>query len=216
MFAWSKRVHGRFGDRRENEGVILFTLNIVVGAAFTFLFVKSLGLHVLPDWGAHTVALVAQISAFVGQDALLVLGVHLGAVVVAALPLRPAHAAGLEEHDPARLREHRRHGHRARAAGQEIIPWMQFFSTCLLSSPSPAALLMVSLKNPLSGAFALILSLCSLAGSVRDAARRVRVHSADAGVRGRHHGADHLHHHALELEGRKRSRKRRWAGCARS
>jgi len=64
MFAWSKRIHGRFGDRRENEGMILFTINIVVGAVFTLLFVKSLGMHALPDWGARTVALVAQISAF--------------------------------------------------------------------------------------------------------------------------------------------------------
>jgi NADH-quinone oxidoreductase subunit H len=64
MLAWSKRIKGRFGDRRENEGMILFTINILVGAAFTFFFVKSLGLAALPDWGARTVALVAQISAF--------------------------------------------------------------------------------------------------------------------------------------------------------
>jgi NADH-quinone oxidoreductase subunit H len=65
MFAWSKRIRGRFGDLRENEGLILGTINLLVGAAFTFFFVKSLGLHALPDWGARTVALVAQISSFV-------------------------------------------------------------------------------------------------------------------------------------------------------
>jgi NADH-quinone oxidoreductase subunit H len=64
MFAWSKRIHGRFGDRREDEGAVLFTVNIVVGAVFSYFFVKSLGMGPLPAWGAHTVALVAQISAF--------------------------------------------------------------------------------------------------------------------------------------------------------
>jgi NADH-quinone oxidoreductase subunit H len=65
MFAWSKRVHGRFGDRRENEGMILFTINLLVGAVSPTSFVRSMGLTTLPDWGARTVALVAQISSFV-------------------------------------------------------------------------------------------------------------------------------------------------------
>ncbi|HEX6790212.1 MAG TPA: complex I subunit 1 family protein [Candidatus Krumholzibacteria bacterium] len=64
MLAWSKRIRGRFGDRREGEGMFLFTLNIVAGAAFTFFLVKVLGLAALPEWGARTVALVAQISTF--------------------------------------------------------------------------------------------------------------------------------------------------------
>jgi NADH:ubiquinone oxidoreductase subunit H len=49
---------------REHEGPILGTLSLLAGVLFTFFFVKSLGLHALPDWGARTVALVAQISAF--------------------------------------------------------------------------------------------------------------------------------------------------------
>jgi NADH-quinone oxidoreductase subunit H len=64
MWAWSKRIRGRFGDRRENEAIFLFTINIVVAALCAFLFVKSLGMAALPEWGARTVALVAQISAF--------------------------------------------------------------------------------------------------------------------------------------------------------
>ncbi len=65
MLAWSKRIQGRFGDLREKEGLILGGAHIVIGAVVAFFFVKSLGLTVLPDWGARTVALVAQISAFV-------------------------------------------------------------------------------------------------------------------------------------------------------
>jgi NADH-quinone oxidoreductase subunit H len=64
MLAWSKRIRGRFGDRRESEGAVLSALNIVAGAAFLFFFVKSLGMAPLPEWGARTVALVAQITAF--------------------------------------------------------------------------------------------------------------------------------------------------------
>jgi NADH-quinone oxidoreductase subunit H len=64
MWAWSKRIRGRFGDRREGEGMFLFTLNILAAAALAFFFVKSLGMAPLPEWGARTVALVAQISAF--------------------------------------------------------------------------------------------------------------------------------------------------------
>jgi len=67
MLAWSKRIQGRFGDLRENEGMILGVLHIVIGGAMAFFFVKSLGLATLPEWGARTVALVAQISAFVAK-----------------------------------------------------------------------------------------------------------------------------------------------------
>jgi len=64
MLAWWKRIRGRFGDQREREGVILFSIHIVLAAVFAYCFVKSLGLATLPDWGARTVALVAQITAF--------------------------------------------------------------------------------------------------------------------------------------------------------
>ncbi|HXS09951.1 MAG TPA: complex I subunit 1 family protein [Candidatus Krumholzibacteria bacterium] len=67
MLAWSKRIQGRFGDLRENEGMILGVLHIVIGGAMAFFFVKSLGFATLPEWGARTVALVAQISAFVAK-----------------------------------------------------------------------------------------------------------------------------------------------------
>jgi len=65
MFAWSKRIRGHFGDLREHEGMILGGMHVVIGAVLAFFFVKSLGLATLPDWGARTVALVAQIGAFV-------------------------------------------------------------------------------------------------------------------------------------------------------
>jgi NADH-quinone oxidoreductase subunit H len=64
MFAWSKRIRGKFGDRRESEGMVLFVVNAAVGIALAFLFFKSLGMAPLSDWGARTVALVAQIGAF--------------------------------------------------------------------------------------------------------------------------------------------------------
>lgn len=64
MLAWTKRIRGRFGDMREHEGPVLFALTFVAGVAFAFFFVKSLGMSTLPDWGARTVTLVAQITAF--------------------------------------------------------------------------------------------------------------------------------------------------------
>jgi len=64
MFAWSKRVRGRFGDMREVEGPVWFVVHLLIGAVLAFLFVKSLGMAPLPEWGARTVALVAQISSF--------------------------------------------------------------------------------------------------------------------------------------------------------
>jgi NADH:ubiquinone oxidoreductase subunit H len=67
MFLWSKHIHGRFGDRRENEGPVLFTVNIVIGAALLYFFARSLNMAALPEWGARTVALVAQISAFAAK-----------------------------------------------------------------------------------------------------------------------------------------------------
>lgn len=64
MFAWSKRIQGRFGDLREKEGLILGGAHVVIGGLMLFFFAKTLGLTALPEWGARTVALVAQITAF--------------------------------------------------------------------------------------------------------------------------------------------------------
>jgi NADH-quinone oxidoreductase subunit H len=64
MFFFSHRVRGRFGDLREQEGNVLGIVNLLVGGAMLFFFWKTFGMGPLPDWGARTVALVAQISAF--------------------------------------------------------------------------------------------------------------------------------------------------------
>jgi len=64
MFKWSSRIRGKFGDRREYEGAVLFTVNVIVGAALLYFFYKTLHMGPLPEWGARTVALVAQIGAF--------------------------------------------------------------------------------------------------------------------------------------------------------
>jgi NADH-quinone oxidoreductase subunit H len=66
MFVFSKRVKGRFGDAREQEGNFLGVVNLVAAAALLFFFFHSFG-NPLPEWGARTVALVAQISAFVAK-----------------------------------------------------------------------------------------------------------------------------------------------------
>lgn len=63
MFGFSKRVKGRFGDLREQEGNVLGVVNIVAAAVLLFFFFRSFG-NTLPEWGPRTVALVAQISAF--------------------------------------------------------------------------------------------------------------------------------------------------------
>jgi NADH-quinone oxidoreductase subunit H len=63
MVVFAKRVKGRFGDLREYEGHVLGIFNLVVGVVLLFFFVRSLG-TTLPDWGARTVAVVAQVSAF--------------------------------------------------------------------------------------------------------------------------------------------------------
>jgi NADH-quinone oxidoreductase subunit H len=64
MFLWSKRIRGRFGDRREDEGAVLCTVHIVIGVVLLFLFSRTLNMGPLPEWGARTVALVAQITSF--------------------------------------------------------------------------------------------------------------------------------------------------------
>jgi len=63
MVVFARRVKGRFGDLREYEGHVLGIVNLVVGVVLLFFFVRSLG-TTLPDWGARTVAVVAQVSAF--------------------------------------------------------------------------------------------------------------------------------------------------------
>jgi len=63
MFVFARRVKGAFGDLREHEGTVLGVFNLVVGVVMLFFFVRSLG-ATLPEWGAHTVATVAQVSAF--------------------------------------------------------------------------------------------------------------------------------------------------------
>jgi NADH-quinone oxidoreductase subunit H len=64
MFFFSHRIRGRFGDMREQEGNILGAVHVVIGAAMLFFFWKTLGMGPLPEWGARTVAAVAQLSAF--------------------------------------------------------------------------------------------------------------------------------------------------------
>jgi NADH-quinone oxidoreductase subunit H len=64
MLRWSGHIRGKFGDRREYEGIVLGTLSLVAGVLFAFFLFRSLGMGSLPDWGARTVALVAQITAF--------------------------------------------------------------------------------------------------------------------------------------------------------
>jgi NADH-quinone oxidoreductase subunit H len=64
MFIWARRMRGGFGDLRDQEGNVLGTLNLVVGVAMLFFFFKVVGMNSLPEWGARTVTLVAQISAF--------------------------------------------------------------------------------------------------------------------------------------------------------
>jgi NADH-quinone oxidoreductase subunit H len=67
MFVFARRIRGRFGDLREHEGTVLFAVHVVIGAVLIYFFVRSLGMGPLPEWGARTVALVAQISAFAAK-----------------------------------------------------------------------------------------------------------------------------------------------------
>ncbi len=64
MFLWSRRMRGGFGDLRDKEGNVLGVINILAGGAMLFFFFQTLGMGALPEWGARTVALVAQIGAF--------------------------------------------------------------------------------------------------------------------------------------------------------
>jgi NADH-quinone oxidoreductase subunit H len=66
LLKWARRmaVKGGFGDLRDKEGLVLGVLHVGIGGAMLFFFWKTLGMGPLPEWGARTVALVAQISAF--------------------------------------------------------------------------------------------------------------------------------------------------------
>ncbi len=63
MGVFAKRVKGKFGDLREYEGHVLGAFNAVVALVMFFFLFRSMG-STLPEWGARTVALVAQISSF--------------------------------------------------------------------------------------------------------------------------------------------------------
>jgi len=63
MATFTRRIRGAFGDLREKEGVVLGVLSLAAGAAMLFFFARSFGLT-LPEWGARTVATVAQVTMF--------------------------------------------------------------------------------------------------------------------------------------------------------
>ena len=65
MFIFSKRIKGSFGgDLREKEGIVLGTVCLLAGATLLFLLTRTFGVT-LPEWGARTVAAVAQTTMFV-------------------------------------------------------------------------------------------------------------------------------------------------------
>ncbi len=64
MFVYAKRLHGGFGDIRDYEGDVLGWAHVLMGAAMLFFLARVWGAE-LPEWGARTVATVAQVSAFV-------------------------------------------------------------------------------------------------------------------------------------------------------
>jgi NADH-quinone oxidoreductase subunit H len=64
MFFWAHRMRGGFGDLRDKEGIVLGVLHVGIGLVMLLAFAKVLPMASLPEWGARTVALVAQISSF--------------------------------------------------------------------------------------------------------------------------------------------------------
>ncbi len=64
MFVYARRMRGGFGDLRDKEGYVLGVVNVLVGGALLLFFAWTFRMGPLPAWGARTVALVAQISAF--------------------------------------------------------------------------------------------------------------------------------------------------------
>ena len=63
MFVFAKRVKGRFGDKRENEGVILGTVSTIAAVVLLFFFFQSFG-SPISETGARVTTLVAQILMF--------------------------------------------------------------------------------------------------------------------------------------------------------
>jgi len=64
MFVFAKRVKGKFGDRRENEGTILGTGSALAALVLLFFFFRSFGGEPLAETGARVVTLVTQIVMF--------------------------------------------------------------------------------------------------------------------------------------------------------
>ena len=65
MFIYGKRIKGNFGGSiKEKEGDILGVINLVIAAVLIAAFFRTFGLN-LPEWGARTVTLVAQITMFI-------------------------------------------------------------------------------------------------------------------------------------------------------
>jgi NADH-quinone oxidoreductase subunit H len=66
MLFWAKRMKdgGGFGDLRDKEGIILGVAHIAIGGAMLFFLWKTLSMGPMPEWGARTVAAVAQITSF--------------------------------------------------------------------------------------------------------------------------------------------------------
>jgi NADH-quinone oxidoreductase subunit H len=63
MFVFAKRVKGRFGDKRENEGIILGTGSAIAAVVLLVFLFLSLG-SPLSETGARVVTLVTQILMF--------------------------------------------------------------------------------------------------------------------------------------------------------
>ncbi len=65
MFVFAKRVKGKFGDNRENEGVILGTGSALAAAILLFFLFRSLGADPIGETGARITTLVVQILTFI-------------------------------------------------------------------------------------------------------------------------------------------------------
>jgi NADH-quinone oxidoreductase subunit H len=63
MFAFARRVKGRFGDAREKEGIILGVPSVIAAAVLLYFFFASFGSS-LSETGARITVLVTQILAF--------------------------------------------------------------------------------------------------------------------------------------------------------
>lgn len=65
MFVFAKRVKGKFGDARENEGVILGTGSALAAVVLLFFLFRSLGADPIGENGARITTLVTQILTFI-------------------------------------------------------------------------------------------------------------------------------------------------------